>query len=449
MMNLLTPNTPWLKTLADRRKYLLMWRITLFFVVVFGVITTLNSIYRGYVAWPMAFAWLVSFVCLIWLIKTRNFKPLYWFYALSGTILAQFSLNLLPAITHYVDFIWLSVCVMLALIGLGRVQKNTLVLLNFFGLTYFFFFGLNNHIEILQERTTYELISEYTEVLFALFAFSYLVHEFNTVQNHAEVTLQLNTNELLKVHRRLKRALVKEKQLNQLKSQFVSTTSHQFRTPMTVIRSNAEILEMIIKKQENIENSDKLTRSTNRIITEIMRMTNLMDEILILEKIASGKQTINLEMVDLIPLVTDIVEQFNEIQKDDRKIEFLSNSKEAVCLIDSNLLNHALSNLINNALKYSAGKKSPKVSIIYNGAVTISVKDHGIGIPESEMKNLFGRFYRASNTTEIEGTGLGLNIAKEYVEMCKGNLIIESVEHQGTTATITFPIIEESTEDKP
>ena len=254
---------------------------------------------------------------------------------------------------------------------------------------------------------------------------------------------QLN-DDLLEADRRiqetvmqLEASLQKEKELGDMKSRFVSIASHQFRTPLAIIQSNAELIKIIIKN-ENLEVSDRLNTSTARIDSEISRMTNLMNEVLIFGKVSSGQMELKRDMTDITELCTKLVNRYNEIQPDNRKMDVRSIGNSRQVSIDKGMMRHAIDNLISNAFKYSA-ETAPLFEISFlPKEIKISISDDGIGIPESEMENLFEPFHRAENVGDIAGTGLGLSIVKEYVELNGGTISVISRENEGTKFTIAL-----------
>lgn len=258
-----------------------------------------------------------------------------------------------------------------------------------------------------------------------------------------DFTLQLEqkvierTHELVKSQEQLKEALSKEKELGELKSSFVSTASHQFRTPMAIIQSNSELLNMITQNCDD-QIKLKLERATSRIEKEIKRMTDLMDDVLILGKVTSGATTIVKKPTNILELCDELGEQFNEIQDDGRKIDFKHDGKPKDVNIDVKFISHAIINLLSNAFKYSI-KENPKLEVYFKEKhIKISVSDTGLGIPEEEIENLFSPFYRAKNARDIQGTGLGLAITKEYVELNNGTIEVKSQLDKGTTFIITL-----------
>ena len=248
-----------------------------------------------------------------------------------------------------------------------------------------------------------------------------------------ERTISLKISE-----KKLKKSLIKEKELGQLKASFVTVASHQFRTPLAIIQSNTELLEMLYSKGEKQE-SDKFSKITQRITRTISKMTDLMEDVLILGKLTSGKVPWNPEEVDLIGLCNRLAGEFNSVQIDGRKIDVVTKGKGYTLHLDPKLLEHTLSNLISNAFKYSSGKANPELNIDFRPKeVVLSIKDFGLGIPKDEQLHLFEPFFRADNVTEIQGTGLGLSIAKEYVEVNKGKISAKSILGKGSCFYITF-----------
>jgi len=236
----------------------------------------------------------------------------------------------------------------------------------------------------------------------------------------------------------LNRSLIKEQELGQLKTSFVSTASHQFRTPLAAIQSNSELLEMLSNKIEGGTNK-RFKKITNRITLEIRKMTELMDDVLILGKLTSGNVSTKPKELNLVDFCEKLAEEFNELQMDGRFVNIVKEGVPYNVYLDAKLLTHSLSNLISNAFKYSLGKKNPKLSISFKPKeFNLTIEDYGIGIPKMEMSNLFHPFFRANNVTEIKGTGLGLSIAKEYFELNKGIITASSTEGIGSTFEINF-----------
>jgi len=251
----------------------------------------------------------------------------------------------------------------------------------------------------------------------------------------AERTLELeNAQDELAI------SLEKEKELSRLKSRFVSTASHQFRTPLSVIQSNIGILAMHMETIgvtiQPEEFRPKFDRVYARIKMQIEHMTDLMNDVLILSKINEGNINMRRANFDILELCGELLKNFEEINGGD-SIEIKVIGQPKKIHLDNQLFVHAMSNIVSNAIKYSPLDSVPEITITFrNDSVDIAVKDQGIGIPEAELKYLFDPFYRASNAKEFSGTGLGTSIAKEYIELIGGRLSVISELNKGTEIII-------------
>lgn len=235
-------------------------------------------------------------------------------------------------------------------------------------------------------------------------------------------------------------ALEKQKELVELKSRFVSMTSHEFRTPLTTVKVNIELIEYQLEKL-NAEMGNKFRKNFSRIASEVKRLTELMDDILIIGRIESGKTPFKPKKINIVEFIRQIVDTSFSKRRDGRKVEFFSNENEIEGMIDPHVYDHIVCNLLSNALKYSKGKANPEIHLNKkDDCLEIRVRDYGIGIPEHDLENIFDSFYRASNVENIQGTGLGLAIVKEYAEMHNASLSIESILNKGTEITIKQPI---------
>ena len=241
-----------------------------------------------------------------------------------------------------------------------------------------------------------------------------------------------------KNNEKLTASLEREKELGQLKTSFVTVASRQFRTPLSVIQANTELLEMLSNTDEKQE-PEQYAKVNKRITEAIYKMTELMDDVLTLGKLTSGKISYDPKYVDLVEFCKKLSKEFNDVQTDGRNMNLITTGEPWMVNLDPKLLSHSLSNLISNAFKYSLGKKPPQLSMHFKPTeVILSVKDYGIGIPKAEQLHLFEPFFRANNVTEVQGTGLGLSIAKEYVEINNGSITARSVLGEGSSFQISF-----------
>lgn len=257
------------------------------------------------------------------------------------------------------------------------------------------------------------------------------------IRNKLEEEVSARTKDLEETAEKLRQSLNKEKELGELKSRFVSSASHQFRTPLTVIRMNVSLFKTYIEQNGPI---DRLPQITSRICEEIDKMTDLMDSVLIIGKIGSGKQDISLSDVITSDIVEHVVEQYNSIQDDGRQILIQTKGQPRNIPLDVKLIEHALSNIVSNAFKYSKGRPSPIIDVSYSkDEVVITIKDFGKGINVYELNSIFTPFFRGENVIDIEGTGMGMSIAKEYIELNGGTISVESLENEWTEFKIQFP----------
>jgi len=235
----------------------------------------------------------------------------------------------------------------------------------------------------------------------------------------------------------LTQSLEREKELNEMKSRFVAMASHEFRTPLSAILSSLALTESYARADQQ----DKRKRHVERIRASVKNLTVILDEFLSLEKVEQGKVEIENEVFDLHEFAADLVEDIRGIMKDGQDAQFSYMGKREIRQ-DKKILRNILLNLLSNAVKYSKEQQSIQLDInAGDDQVTFKVKDEGIGIPEEEHNNLFNKFYRAKNATNIQGTGLGLTIVKQYVELLNGRISFISGANLGTTFIIEFPLI--------
>ncbi len=243
---------------------------------------------------------------------------------------------------------------------------------------------------------------------------------------------QIAEQELLKT-------LQKEKELNELKSSFVNMVSHEFRTPMAGILSSVELLELIDDQFDKPAKS-KSAYYYELIKSQLSRMTGLMNNILLLGRIEAGKIEFTPSEVYLSILCKEIIHHNFAQPSNQRRILITATGKEKVMQLDVNLMKHILINLLTNALKYSFKDTHPELKLIFSkNTTTIRVIDSGIGIPKNELKKLFNSFFRASNTGNIEGTGLGLVVVKYFVALHGGMIKVQSQPGKGSVFTVIIP----------
>jgi PAS domain S-box-containing protein len=237
----------------------------------------------------------------------------------------------------------------------------------------------------------------------------------------------------------LENALNQERELNELRTNLVSTISHEFRTPMTTIRTSAELISMYLENQE-IKNGTLLQKRVSIITEEIDRIVELMNAVLTISKEDSGKTHFNPERFDLKQLCYNIIEINYDNQNNNNKIHLDFGDGDFMVLADIKLMEYSILNILNNAIKYSKGVGDIIIKLNNNdGNIQLEITDFGIGIPEEEQSKLFNTFFRASNTNGYQGTGLGLYIVKTFTEKNAGTIQLESTLGKGTKVTFQFP----------
>ncbi len=231
--------------------------------------------------------------------------------------------------------------------------------------------------------------------------------------------------------------LQQEQVLNKLKSQFVSTASHEFRTPLATIQSSIDLVKMYLDLPSD-RGKLNIDRHLTVIEKQISRFIELLDDILTIEKMNAGKVVFSPVPTDVEALCTSVVSTHFEHRADHRTVDLRVVGQPRPLVVDEKVLSQALINLLTNAFKFSA--TNPVLALAFDeGSLAISVTDEGIGIPEADIPHLFETFFRAGNASAIQGTGLGLFIIKQAVERHGGTVAVCSQENVGTTFTITLP----------
>ena len=261
--------------------------------------------------------------------------------------------------------------------------------------------------------------------------------EERTDELERTVNTVLTTNKKLEIREReLEEALVKEKDLSDLKSRFVSMASHEFRTPLSTIMSSASLIS---KYPESTQNSNRL-KHVDRIKSAVSNLTGILNDFLSLSKLEEGKVEFVAENVSMTELCQVVNDELEGLLKSGQRMEHHSVGQSHTLVTDKRILKNVLFNIISNAIKYSKEGDLIGCRVEYQQhQISISITDSGIGIPMNEQKHLFDRFFRASNAEAIQGTGLGLHIVKQYVALLNGEVTFKSIQGEGTTFTVSLP----------
>lgn len=240
-----------------------------------------------------------------------------------------------------------------------------------------------------------------------------------------------------RIEKELRQALEKEKELNELKTRFVSITSHEFRTPLSTILSSAELLEHYGHRWSE----DKKREHLHRIQASVNVMNQLLTDVLILGKAQAGKLEFSPKTIDLPAFCEGLLEEFQLGRTTGQRVNFLITGQPAPVQADQQLLHQIILNLLSNAAKYSPSHQEIDLTLSFeqNDCVIFRVKDRGIGIPLEDHNLIFELFHRASNAGTTKGTGLGLAIVRKAVDLHQGQISLQSQPGQGSTFTVSIP----------
>lgn len=266
--------------------------------------------------------------------------------------------------------------------------------------------------------------------------------ELRRYADELEEKVRERTKDLIKLVSELEKAksdvslsLEKEKELNQMKSRFVSMASHEFRTPLSSVQLSASLIEKYAERPD----LPNILKHTNRIRGAVQLLNNILNDFLSLEKLEAGRVVVNKTDINLVQLAEEITEEMQMICKKNQHIVYQHTGAVGTFYLDAHLIKSGVINLISNAIKYSGENTFIEFSTeIKDDVCIICVKDNGIGIPVEDQKNLFEPFFRAHNTGNIPGTGLGLNIVRRYVKLMDGHMEYHSAINKGAMFKMSF-----------
>ncbi|MGB3639526.1 MAG: PAS domain-containing protein, partial [Rivularia sp. (in: cyanobacteria)] len=235
------------------------------------------------------------------------------------------------------------------------------------------------------------------------------------------------------------KALQREREFSNAKSEFIATISHEIRTPLSVIQSSADILHHNINKLTD----DKKQKHFHKMDSAVQRITSIVQDLLIIAEDEAGSLKFNPTEVNLVQLCKEIINTI--VNYNNRRIEFkLSGDGATTAMVDSKIINHILVNLLENALKYSQPDQKVQFELdLSPSKITFRIRDQGIGIPTDNLSHIFDSFYRANNVETKPGTGLGLSIVKRCVDLHGGGIAVNSTVGEGTIFTVTLPLIKQ------
>ncbi|MEX1132570.1 MAG: PAS domain-containing sensor histidine kinase [Flavobacteriales bacterium] len=285
-----------------------------------------------------------------------------------------------------------------------------------------------NHFEMDGERFVMGLVSDVTKRRQA-------ERDLLATNASLEERVQKRTLELLTTQEELHQALEAEKELNALKSRFVSMASHEFRTPLSTIMSSVDLIGRYTENSPE----ERTHKHVERIRAKVRELTGMLNDFLSLDKLEQGSVSCNPAELDVVHMSIELIEELRSLAKPGQEIEYDHIGNERIVFQDRAMLHNVLSNLLGNAIKYSPeNKRIDLTTVIDAGTLTIQVKDSGIGIPLEDQQHLFERFFRAGNAFTVQGTGLGLNIVRKYLDLMGGLITFVSTPGEGTTFTVTI-----------
>lgn len=259
-----------------------------------------------------------------------------------------------------------------------------------------------------------------------------IVTDITERKNHTE-NLERTVKERTQ---QLTEALTKEKELNDLKTKFLSLVSHEFKTPLSGILTSATLAG----KYTQTEQQEKREKHLKTIQNKVKYLNNIINDFLSIERIESGKVSYKFSTFPLSKVINEVIYDANMLLKNGQNINYPANIDEMLIEFDEKILELVLVNVIGNAIKYSPENTSVDIKVAADkSGLTILIKDQGIGIPKKEQKFIFNRYFRAENALLDQGTGIGLNIAKSHLENLGGNVTFTSIERKGSTFTIQLP----------
>ncbi len=237
--------------------------------------------------------------------------------------------------------------------------------------------------------------------------------------------------------RQLTEALEKEKELNELKTKFLSLVSHEFKTPLSGILTSATLAN----KYTTTEQQDKRTKHLKTIQNKVKYLNNIISDFLSIERLESGKVNYKYSIFPLSKVVNEVIYGANMLLKEGQKINYPSGIEEIELDFDEKIMELALTNIVNNAVKYSPEHSTVDLEVSQSeGMLQIAISDDGMGIPKKDQKFIFQRYFRAENALLDQGTGIGLNIVKSHLENLGGSITFTSEEGVGSTFIIQIPL---------
>jgi len=385
-MKLFTPNTDCFNNYYDKAKFLMAWRISVSFSIVFGILSLVffNGDPKALTSYITTF--IIVFSTVIYLYFTKNFAPIFWLYAISGTVLANFAMNYVMNFTHYVDFMWMIACILLVFVGIGRKTGILFIVLNALGIAYFFWFSLNTHIEILQPKSNIDLIGDYIEVLFAFFVIAYLLQQYLKFNEY-------NESKLKEANRKL-----------EIQNKMISTKNEENITLIKEVhhrvKNNLQIIISLLRLQKGELKSDEAKRHFSEAINRIMVMSLIHKRLY--QQTELGRIEVKSYLRDLskdIKSLADLGDLLTINVNSDLKTVGLKTIVPLGLLINellTNSIKHAFTNI-------EEGLINIKISEGIDGKFLLNYSDNGKWMESDKSNPNFGLELIGILSTQLEG----------------------------------------------
>lgn len=264
----------------------------------------------------------------------------------------------------------------------------------------------------------------------------------NTIKQLKEVNrnYKIELKKRIEIENQLKDALKKEKELNELKSKFLSLVSHEFKTPLSGILTSAILLE----RYQLTEEQEKREKHLKTITNKVQYLNSVLNDFISLERLDASNQNYKFSTFNLSKVINEVVYNANMLLKSGQHINIPQNASDYVLFQDEKILGLILSVLIYNAIKYSPEHTDIDLEISKTKKnIIFTITDQGIGIPKNDQKFVYNRYFRAENVLNIQGTGIGLNIVKEHLNNLGGTIHFTSTENKGSAFFVELPQINE------
>ena len=262
------------------------------------------------------------------------------------------------------------------------------------------------------------------------------IEERTKALNESISELKSEVEKRKKAENKIKESLRKERELSDLKTKFLSLVSHEFKTPLSGIFTSA----VLAGKYTTEAQQEKREKHIKTIQNKVKYLNNILDDFLSIERLESGKVNYKYSTFPISKVINEVVYGANMLLKEGQIINYPEGIDTIVINFDEKILELTLTNLVNNALKYSSENTTVDIRVVVkDDRLVIEIEDEGMGIPKAEQKYVFNRYFRAENALLNQGTGIGLNIVKNHLENLDGTIIFTSEENKGSTFVVTVP----------